>query len=97
MGELACGLGVINTSGVLEGIRYNKSATALWDDNMELLRGGGAPDGTDYNEWDQIVTDAPGLQDTVQQDDLNFTLRVPTSGVSGVCTGTTRITVKTNE
>jgi hypothetical protein len=93
-GELACGLGVIDTDGGSEGIRYNASSTALWGSNMEPLT---ADPGTNYNEWSQAYTNANGIQDTVQSDTLYFSLRVPASGVSGVCTGTTRITVKIDE
>ncbi len=96
VGYLDCALGSIQTDeGSTEGIKYNKTATAIWDNTMVPLTAG--PGGTDYNDWTQAYTNPPDTQDTIQQDTLYFTLRVPSSGVSGVCTGTTRVTVKIDE
>jgi hypothetical protein len=93
VGYLDCALGSIDTDGANEGIRFNKTGTAVWAQMLTLA----APTGVDYNDWTQNYYDATGTQDGTEESTLHFTLRVPSSGISGLCNGTTRFTVKIDE
>lgn len=95
-GNLTCngaGSSDILTDETLSGVRYNKTLADVWT-SMEMLTGANV----NYEQWSQVYyNDTDGVSatgDGTQANTLYWTLRVPASGVSGTCTGTTRITVK---
>jgi hypothetical protein len=91
-GKLVCGgsgSANLSTDGDTSGVRYNKTNTDVWS-SMELLTGANV----NYEQWSQIYPNATGTGDTTQSDTLYWTLRMNATGISGLCSGTTRITVK---
>jgi len=88
-GQLTCsgaGSDNITTAGA-DGIRYNKTSTA-WANMVELTG-----TNTTYVTWDQVYYNASGTTDGIQEDTLYWTLRLPSSGVAGICSGITTFTV----
>jgi len=95
-GKLYCpstGSANITTDDATSGIRFNMTSGFSWADNGNKLTG----TSTTFTTFDLNYYDATGTVDGESTKNLYWLLKLPASGVSGVCSGQTEFIATSDE